>query len=452
MRARDVLLDVFAAAVAAADPRAATAAALASVQVVRGARVHLIAIGKAADGMAAAAATWLHERGERPAGGLIVAASDAATAPDERLRQVIGDHPVPDAASLHAADAVGRAAADVREGDMVLVLLSGGASSLIAAPISEDLTLDDLAACTRLLLASGADIATVNTVRKRFTRWGGGRLAQALAPAQVHGLTISDVAGDDLAVIGSGPCTADRSTAGEVRALLGARGLTSHLPPAIVAHLDAVAAGHRPETPKPGDLAFARVEARVILSNAGAREGALARAHATGLRAALRLPELEGEARTLGAQIAATARAGAAEMAPDERPTLLVWGGEPTVTLGDTTGLGGRCQELALAAAEQLAAGEEARAGTTLLAAGTDGRDGPTDAAGAVVDQSSWARMRDAGIDPGAALRAHDAYHALDAVHALIRTGSTGTNVRDLVLVLIEPEATAPRARQPGRI
>ncbi len=436
-----LLLDLYTAAVAAANPRAATAAALSAVAVPSHGRVHLLAVGKAADGMAAAAVDWLRAAGLRPVGGVIVASSGNEPAPDDRLRRVVGDHPVPGVASAGAADALGEAAVVVARDDLALVLLSGGASALVAAPVSAELTMADLARTTEALLASGADIALTNGVRKRFSRWGAGRLALVLAPARVLCLAISDVAGDDLATIGSGPCAPDAWTAAVLRGVLEAAAITPRLPARIIAHLDAVVAGTLPETPKADDAALTRVESRVILSNADARHGVVERARALGLDASDMPGELSGEAVRAGARIVEQLDA-FPTAATAGRPRVLVWGGEPTVTIHTPGGRGGRCQELALAAAARLAARAAHMPEVAVLAAGTDGRDGPTDAAGAIVDRATWAAIGDAGIDAAAALTTHDAYPALDAAGALVRTGATGTNVRDIVLVLVDPAAT----------
>ena len=395
-----------------------------------------MALGKAALPMARAAVEVLAEWGAEPEGGVIVG-PPADHSPHPRLRLAPGDHPEPGAGSLAAAGALEQTTAQVGPDDEVWVLLSGGTTSLIGAP-EEGLSPAELSQLYALLLGSGLDIAAMNRIRKRFSRWGGGRLARALAPARVRVYVISDVIGDDLASIGSGPCVPDPTSAAEVRRLLQRSNLWERLPASARRLVTAVDAGERPETPKPGDQAFARVSVELIASNRLALEAAAKRAAELGLAPVVEETPLAGEASAAGASVAALLlqHCGREEIPqPAGRKVgpawCLIWGGETTVTLGSTAGLGGRCQELALAAARTLAG---ARPGTALLAAGTDGRDGPTDAAGAIVDGSTWDAVRRAGRDPQRDLDAHDAYFALDAADALLRPGLTGTNVMDVVI------------------
>ena len=280
-----------------------------------------------------------------------------------------------------------------------------------------------------LLLGSGLDITAMNRIRKRFSRWGGGRLAQALAPARVRVYLVSDVIGDDLASIGSGPCVPDPATASDVRQLLKSAGLWRQIPEAMRRQVSAVERGAIAETPKPGEQAFAPVTLELVASNRLAVEAAARRAAELGLAPLVAETPLAGEAREAGARVAAVllehcGRSGISQ-------SCLIWGGETTVTLGEAAGLGGRCQELALAAAQVLAG---APPEVALLAAGTDGRDGPTDAAGAIVDGTTWPGIAAAGRDPARDLKRHNAYPALDAAGALLRTGLTGTNVMDVVM------------------
>jgi hydroxypyruvate reductase len=339
------------------------------------------------------------------------------------------------------------AAAAVAPGDEVWVLLSGGTTSLVGAP-EDGLASADLSTLYTLLLGSGLDIAAMNQVRKRFSRWGGGKLARALAPARVRAFVVSDVIGDDLAAIGSGPLVPDPATADDVRRLLERAGLWTRVPPALRARLEAVQRGEMPETPKPGDAAFARVTLELVASNRLALEAAAKRAAELGLAPVVSAAPLAGEASAVGASVAASLLEDCAvpEIPQPDGPAPIpagdgpagsgrgrcfIWGGETTVTLGDRPGLGGRCQELCLAAARVLAG---APAGLALLAAGTDGRDGPTDAAGAIVDGRTWRAIAEAGRDPERDLVAHDAYYALNAAGALLRPGLTGTNVMDVVI------------------
>lgn len=446
-RARRLLQEIYGAAVGAAAPEPVTRAALAEGDLTGRDRVLLLAIGKASLPMAAAATEWLAVRGRTPIAGAIVIPTDAwsstTASPHPALTLVAGDHPVPSDASSAAAEAVAAVTRQVEPGDLMLVLLSGGATSLIAAPIP-GISRAELEALFDRLLGSGLDIAEMNAVRKRFTRWGGGRLALALAPAATRVLIISDVPGDDPATIGSGPCTPDPMLAADVLRILRCDpAISASLPGSIQAHLELTALGEREETPKPGHPAFESVITRVIANNRLALLGAARRAGALGVQEISVLDQpLTGPAAAMGYAIARELLRARGMIlqggAISARTACLIWGGETTVTLGDAlAGSGGRCQELALAAAGVLHEAGESADQIALLAAGTDGRDGPTDAAGAVIDAQSWRAVRAAGRDPERDLRTHDSYRALDAAGALLRTGATGTNVMDVVVGVI---------------
>jgi glycerate-2-kinase len=375
--------------------------------------------------MAAAATKAIETSGLELAGGIVVTADDAPPLlPAGVLRVLAGDHPTPGARSLRTASAIADATEAVGEGDSVLVLLSGGATSLAAAPVP-GVEPGELAALNEALLASGLDIVAMNRVRKRFLRWGAGRLAAALAPADVHCLVASDVTGDDLAAIGSGPCAPDDTTADEVTAMLNAAPIGGRVPSGILRLLAETSAGRIAETPKPDDAVFARVRSQVIARNRMALAGAAKRAAALGLSAEIVAEPLAGAAAAAGIRLGR-----ALDGLHPKRCSIR--GGETTVSLGDAPGTGGRCQELALAAAREMAG----RPNAALLAAGTDGRDGPTDAAGAVVDGRTWARISAAGRDGALDLQRHDAFPSLAAAGALIARRSTGTNVADMVVTL----------------
>jgi glycerate 2-kinase len=430
---RNLLVDLYRAATAAAAPGPALAARLEEVELDPARRIWILALGKAALPMATTAVDVLRSRGRDPEGGLIVAPSEDRS-PHARVDLARGDHPEPGPGSLAAAEAVGATARRVGPSDEVWVLLSGGTTSLVGAP-EPGVTPAELTAIYTLLLGSGLDITAINRIRKRFSRWGGGKLARALAPARVRVYIVSDVIGDDLASIGSGPCVPDPTTAADVRALLEGAALWSRIPESARKVVSSTVSGETPETPKPGDQAFARVTFELIASNRLALEAAAKRAAELGLAPRVVETPLAGEASTAGASVAASLLNNCVRLSipqPSRSPACLIWGGETTVTLGENpTGLGGRSQELALAAARRL---EGASNGIALLAAGTDGRDGPTDAAGAVVDGATWKRIQTRGRDPARDLAAHDAYPALDAVGALLRPGLTGTNVMDIVI------------------
>ncbi|HJR64096.1 MAG TPA: DUF4147 domain-containing protein [Gemmatimonadaceae bacterium] len=432
-----MLAELYRAAVRAAAPGRALGQALQSIQIHPGARISIVSLGKAAHAMAAAAVAHLARQRCEPAGGIIVA-PEASLPPHRGLESIAGDHPLPGARSLAAASRLGELAERVTGDDEIWVLLSGGATSLVAAP-EGDLRPEDLRDLYSLLLGSGLDIVATNVARKRFSRWGAGRLAVALGAGRVRNFIISDVIGDDPAIIGSGPCVPDPTTAADVRSILTGGGLWTRLPAALRSHLAAVERDPSLETPKAGHAAFRRVQARVIASNRMALEAAVSRAAELGLEARLASATVAGEAADVGARLVALLlhyddpRADLEGESPGRK--CLVWGGETTVTLGDRYGRGGRCQELALAASKALAA-HRAPPGVCLLAAGTDGRDGDTDAAGAIVDRTTWDAISRAGIDPEGALARHDSYAALDAAGALLRTGLTGTNVMDIMIGL----------------
>jgi len=430
----ELLTELYTVATAAVAPAPAVAQRLAALNPKLLGPVWILALGKASLAMAHAAVGVLRARGSEPLGGLIVAPASGLS-PSPALDVVVGDHPEPGSGSFAASAALGRVVGRIAGDHEVWVLLSGGTTSLIAAPVP-GISPADLTALYELLLGSGLDITAMNRIRKRFSRWGGGRLAQALAPARVRVLVVSDVIGDDLASIGSGPCVPDPSSAVEVRNLLENAGLWERIPATARHQLAEVEAGRMSETPKPGDQVFANVTLELVASNRLALEAAAKRAAELGLAPVVAETPLAGEASAAGASVAATLlhNCGRSGIPPEEHRTsgrCCIWGGETTVTLGSSAGLGGRCQELALAAARVLAG---APSGSGLLAAGTDGRDGPTDAAGAIVDGSTWTSIAAAGRDPARDLAGHNAYRALDVVGALLRPGLTGTNVMDVVI------------------
>jgi hydroxypyruvate reductase len=447
--ARTTLTELYWAGVRAVEPGPALRAALERRDARFARRVWLIALGKAAHPMAAAAVQVMASRGIEPAGGIILAPSPASS-PHASIVSVMGDHPIPGAHSFAAAERLGEVVTRVRADDEVWVLLSGGATSLAAAPIA-GLTPADLIALYTLLLGSGLDIRAMNAIRKRCSRWGAGRLVAALHPAPVSQFVISDVIGDDLAAIGSGPCVPDTSTAADVHAALADAGLWDRTPLGVREYLYSVERDPSLETPKPGNAAFDTVDTEIVAGNRIALDAIARRAAELEYTPRFVDAAVIGEAAALGARLGAYLRsycdsARAALSGRTDRPCL-IWGGEPTVTLPATgaTGMGGRCQELALAAARALAEPSATTAtahpsdrAPSLLAAGTDGRDGATDAAGAIVDSGTWDAIRRAGRDPARDLAAHDSYVALDAVGAVLRSGLTGTNVMDVVIGICE--------------
>ena len=423
------LESLFRAGVAAVDGRAAVSRALevrggtleiAGRPLPEGEQLVVLAIGKAAAAMAAAVEVIA---GERVRGGLVVT-KDGHGEPLKHLVLRESSHPVPDARGEAAAREALSLVGSMRPGDTLLVLLSGGASALLGCPV-ESIAREDVSALTRSLLACGADIAEMNTVRKHVSRVAGGRLAQAARARRVEVLAISDVPGDDLAVIGSGPFAADPSSFADAQQVLARRGVLGEVPASV---RDYIARGCRAEvseTAKPGDRSLLRVRHQIVARNADAIEAAVAEADRQSLRTLVLGSILTGEARCVGARLAALGLA-----TRSASPVCLIAGGETTVTLrGD--GRGGRNQELALAAGVALAGSQ----GVSLLAAGTDGSDGPTDAAGAYVDGQTLGRGADAGVSAVGALDRNDASTFFDAEGGLLRTGPTGTNVMDLALV-----------------
>ena len=372
-------------------------------------------------------------------GGVMVS-PDAAPAPYPTIVAMRGDHPIPVKASLAAAAKIAEVAPGRRGTDAAIVLISGGTSSLIGAPL-RGLGEADYVQLHKLLLGSGLDIIKMNAVRKRFSRWGAGRLALALAPAAMHCLAMSDVIGDDLGAIGSGPCVPDDMTARELSRILQHAELLDRLPLSIREHLEGAVRGTHPETLKSAHPAFAHVTAAVIGSNRVACEGAAELARDRGYEVELSPAPLTGEAARAGELVARQLVSLRARTAQHAR-RCMIWGGETTVTVGaeaDATS-GGRCQEIGLAAARVLHDAGETAAGITLLAVGTDGRDGATDAAGACVDAGTWGAITEKGQDPTHALAVHASHPALELAGALIPRRNTGTNVADLVIGLVAPD------------
>lgn len=442
MDARRDLGSIRAAALSAVDPAAAVRRALErdggrllatgrSWDLAACRRVTLAAAGKAAVPMARAAAEALSPG---PSAGIVVTKHGHAAGASlpAGLRVVEAGHPVPDAAGLAGAAALLELLDGGHEDDLVVLCLSGGASALLPAP-ADGLTLGDVAATTDLLLRSGAPIEELNAVRKHLSRLSGGQLARRAAPASVLVLVLSDVVGDPLDVIASGPAVPDPTTFAEARAVLARRGVLARVPPAVRERIERGCAGLVPETPKPGDPVFSRVAVRLVASNRLAAEAAAEEAGRLGWRPLLLTTFVEGEAREAARFAVALARGVKSHGDPIPPPACLVWGGETTVTVRGG-GKGGRNQELALAAALAL----DGIPGVTLMALATDGTDGPTDAAGGVVDGETVRRARAAGLDPRAALDANDAYPLLEATGDLLVTGPTGTNVNDVLVLLVE--------------
>jgi glycerate 2-kinase len=434
---RPLLEAVLRAGLAAADPYEAVrrhvrrdggALAVAGHTLEPGARLTVVAAGKAAAAMAAGLEAVA---GDRIARGLVVT-KDGHGLPLAHCALREAGHPIPDARGVAAARDVLSLVAEAPPSDVLVVLLSGGASALLACPLA-GLTLADLAETTRLLLGSGADIAELNAVRKHLVDVAGGRLARAAAAHCIEVLVVSDVLGDRLDVIGSGPCAPDPTTYADALCILQHRALDHTLPEAVREHLAAGARGERPESAKPGEPGLLRVRTCIVASNRLALEASRRESERRGWSSLIVTEHLRGEARVAGRRLAALARSVSATA-----PTCLLAGGETTVTLRGR-GRGGRNQELALAAALELAGSR----GVVLLAVGTDGSDGPTDAAGGFADGETVARGEVAGLDARRALEENDSYSFFAAEGGLLRTGPTRTNVMDWVALLVAPPPAA---------
>ena len=390
--------------------------------------IFVIGAGKASARMAAAIEKVPRLR---IAGGLL-SVKYGHTARLRRVELNECGHPVPDENGVAGARRIAGIAQAAGPHDLVICLISGGASALLSLP-ADGISLADKQATTKALLASGADIHELNTVRKHLSAIKGGQLARMASPASVLTLLLSDVVGDELDVIGSGPTVPDRSTFVEALEIVKRYGLTRRLPKAVRRRLERGAAGRIEETPKPGDAAFARTKNVIVGTNRGAVNAAAKAARALGFRTVVLSTMIEGEARTIALVHAAIAREIRASGQPVKAPACVISGGETTVTLSKEHGLGGRNQEFVLAAVREI----DGLKNVVMLAAGTDGTDGPTDAAGAIADGRTIARAAAARLDSRAMLARNDSYHFFESLSDLIRTGPTGTNVADVHILLV---------------
>ena len=387
----------------------------------------VVGLGKAGAPMAVAVEDIL---GARIARGLVVT-KYGHVQPTRVVRIHEAGHPVPDDAGMAGARAVLEQVKGLRPEDLVLVLISGGGSALTPAPV-EGISLAEKQSLTKALLACGADIREMNMLRKHISRIKGGQLARAAAPARVFTLILSDIVGDPLDAIASGPTVPDPTTYADALAILDKYRIRQEIPASIRTHLEAGAAGTVPETPKPDDPLFGRVKSVMVASNIQALEAARAEAQRLGFQALILSSFIEGETREIARMHAALALEVRASGHPAKSPVCLITGGETTVTLRGT-GKGGRNQEFALAAALDIAGLRD----VVVLSAGTDGTDGPTDAAGALADGDTVARALGLGLKPRAALDGNDAYPFFERLGDLVLTGPTRTNVMDVRLVLV---------------
>ncbi len=401
--------------------------------------VWLVGAGKAGASMASAAQQVLAEHLD---GGVVIVKEGHITPSagvdeqalhqiSQRLSLIEASHPVPDERGMRAATRMADLLRNCQEDDLVICLISGGGSALLTAP-PPGISLDDLQALTQMLLASGASIDEINSLRKHLDQLKGGQLARLAYPARIAALILSDVVGSELDVIASGPTVPDQSTYADAWEVLRAYNLLERIPSAIREYLEKGCRGILPDTPKPGDLILDYVQNVIIGSNQQAADAALAQSRAEGFNSLVLSTYMQGEARQAGRMLAAIARQVVEHGQPIAPPACIISGGETTVTLhGD--GLGGRNLELALGAAREL----DGLPGAALITLATDGGDGPTDAAGAVVTGETFKRAAALGMLTETYLRSNDSYHFFQALGDLLITGPTGTNVNDLAFLFL---------------
>jgi glycerate 2-kinase len=437
------LADIFNAALAAVDPYNAVLKAVkvdgeqlhiadAKYDLAAYNRIVVVGAGKATARMAWAIESLL---GKKITAGLIVV-KDGHTATLSIIEQVESSHPVPGEAGVAGTARILDMARTADEKTLFICLISGGASALLVATAA-GVSLKSKQDATRLLLNAGASISEMNAVRKHLSMVKGGRLAQAAYPAQVVTLIVSDVIGDPLDVIASGPAAPDDSTFADASAVIAKYGLQKKLPPQVAEYLQRGIAWQVAETVKKNDPCWHKTRNVIVASIRQAMAAAQQKSAQLGFATKIISETLQGEAREAAHFLAQAARAELAAMKPGERRCLLC-GGETTVTVRGT-GMGGRNQELALAFALEI----EGWQGVTLLSAGTDGTDGPNDAAGAMVDGRTAAQAYSLGIDPISFLDNNDSYgffqqfDAATGAHSHFKTGATGTNVMDIQIVLL---------------
>lgn len=414
---KQFLTKIFETAVAAADPELTIRRHLPARP--KG-RTIVIGAGKGSAQMAAA----FEKAWDGPLEGVVVTRY-GFSAPCERIRIVEASHPVPDANGLEAAKLLLDTVSGLTEDDLVVALVSGGGSALLPSPAG-GLTLADEIAVNEALLASGAPISAMNTIRKHVSTIKGGRLAAAAHPARVVSLVVSDIPGDNPALVASGPTVPDAASRADALRLIETYRI--QLPANVVAHINSAAA----DAPSPSDPRFDRNEVHVIASAAVSLDAAAEAARKLGVETVILSDAIEGEAREVGGVHAAIAREVVQRNRPFNKPVLILSGGETTVTLR-AKGKGGRNSEFLLA----FAIGIDGLYGIDALAADTDGIDGSEDNAGAFADGSTVARMRSAGVDAKAMLAGNNAWTAFNSVGDLFVPGPTGTNVNDLRAILV---------------
>jgi hydroxypyruvate reductase len=430
--------EIFAAGVKAADPfnainkhlrRAGERLEIAEAcyQLSRINRVFVAGCGKAGARMAQALEGLV---GDRITDGIVVVKYGHGL-PLRSIKVVEAGHPIPDAAGAAGAQRVMNVVQSAQEDDLILFLISGGGSALLPVP-ADKVTLADKQATTEILLQSGAAIREINAVRKHISKVKGGRLAKLARPARVASLILSDVVGDSLETIASGPTVADPTTYLECLEIIRRYNLSERIPVSVLQTLGRGASGEIEETPKPGDRLFGRVQNIIVGNNRLALEAARRQAEALGYHTVILSDRVQGESRAVAVSHAAVVKRIAQANEPLPRPACVISGGETTVTIRGG-GLGGRNQEFALATAIEI----EGLDGVVVLSGGSDGTDGPTEAAGAVIDGLTVERGRRRGLSAAQFLARNDSYDFLQATGDLLITGPTLTNVMDLRVMLV---------------
>jgi hydroxypyruvate reductase len=391
-------------------------------------RIIVVGAGKAGSPMVRAVVDRL---GKRISKGNVVVKDGYAQDISSPVQILSAAHPIPDNRGVQAAQQIIHSLHDTGPNDLVIALISGGGSALLTSP-AEGITLADLQSLTRALLTCGASIQEINTLRKHLDTLKGGGLARLASPANLVTLILSDVIGDPLDVIASGPTVPDSTSFQDAYSILKKYRIEDQIPASILERLRAGVNGQIADTPKPADPLFSRVYNTVIASNQQAARAALEQAQAEGMNAFLLTTFLQGDARNAGPFLASIARQIDASSDPLPRPACVIAGGETTVVLHGN-GLGGRNQEMALSTVNELAGLPD----TLLACLATDGGDGPTDAAGAVVTGETLKRAQNAGLDPRQYLSANDSYHFFEPLGDLFKPGPTMTNVNDLAFLFL---------------
>jgi glycerate 2-kinase len=436
---RQDILDIFYAGLDAADPKRAVMKILrlqdGELLIIGGdlydlkafERIIVVGFGKAASPMALALEDLL---GSRIAEGRVTTKYGYGL-PLKYIFCAEAGHPIPDQAGLSAATKILSLLENAGKKDLVVCLISGGGSALVPLP-ERGISLTDKQKTTRALLECGASIHEINAVRKHISKVKGGKLARAAFPATLVALLLSDVIGDDLDVIASGPTVPDRSTFRDCIDIIDKYNISASMPKSVISFLKRGAEGEEKETPKPGDPVFNSSRAYITGSSLLSLEASKNKASAIGYNAMILSSSIEGETRDVAKVHTAIAKEIGKTGNPLGKPACIISGGETTVTIrGD--GLGGRNTEFCLASAIEI----EGLEGVTVLSGGTDGTDGPTDAAGAIVNGKTVTGARLLGLDPFQYLKNNDSYHFFEATDDLLKTGPTMTNVMDLRIILV---------------